>query len=350
MSKEILSVSRMNCWNTCQRKHLYSYDYGVRAEQDGEALVFGTAFHKAMEARANGADPQQAFEAGLATANDWDEFVVAKLQAAVAVYFEVYTDDLIASMTPEIEFTYPIDGTRTFEAGGKIDGIATLKDGRKALVEHKTTSEPIEEADAAYWSRLRFNFQLCRYVKGAKAAGHNIETVIYDVFKKPAIKPSVAIKDVDENGIPFVMDANGNRCIKKDGAPKKSADSAKGEYYRTHPETPEEYGARLLADMRSRPGFYFQRREVTVTDDQLAAFSLAEAQMARQIISVRSDARDAARKGLPEQAAFMQSVGHLTCPYCDYECICMSGRTLAPGEVPEGFRVTGANPELEAAK
>lgn len=346
MSKEKLSVSRMNCWNTCQLKHLYAYDYGVRAAQDGEALVFGTAFHKAMEMRAKGANVQQAFEAGLNTAKDWDEFVVAKLQAAVAAYFEVYTDDLIASMSPEIEFTYPIEGTRTFEAAGKIDGIATLKDGRTALVEHKTTSEPIEDADASYWKRLRLNFQLCRYVKGAEATGHKIETVIYDVFKKPALKPSESIKDVDENGIPFVVDANGNRCIKKDGQPKKSADTAKGERYLTHAETPEEYGERLLADMLARPGFYFQRREVTVTDEQLAAFALAEMQMARQIISVRADARDAVKKGLPECAAFMRNVGHLTCPYCDYENLCMAGRTIKPGEVPDGFRLTGAAPEL----
>ena len=357
MSKEKLSVSRMNCWNTCQLKHLYAYDYGVRRAMDGDALVFGNAFHKAMEVRAKGADSQQAFEAACATIpKDWQgeestfEFFVAKLQAAVWAYFTVWTDDIIAQMEPEIEFTYPIDGSRTFEAAGKIDGIAHLKDGRIALVEHKTTSEPIEEADAAYWKRLRLNFQLCRYVKGAKACGKEIETVIYDVFHKPALKPKDAVKEVDENGIPFVMtkDANGNdvRCIKRDGQPKKSADTAKGEFYYTRPETPEEFGQRLRDDMVARPGFYFQRREVTVTDEQLEAFSLAEQQMARQILSVRADSREAEKKGIPACAAFMQNVSHLTCPYCDYENLCMAGRTIAPGEVPDGFKYTGATPEL----
>jgi len=347
MSKEALTVSRMNCWNTCQRKCLYAYDYGIRAEQDSEALVFGTAFHKAMEARAKGADAQHAFEAALATAEKWDEFVVAKLQATIWAYFTVYEEDLIVRMEPEMEFAYPIAGSRTFEARGKIDGIAHLADGRVALVEHKTTSDPIEDATASYWARLRLNFQLCRYVLGARSLGKKIDTVVYDVFHKPGISPKDAVKDVDENGIPIVLDAEGNRCIKRDGTPKKSADAAKGERYATHPETPEEYCERLRADMAARPGFYFQRREVAVTDGQLEAFALAEMQMARQMLSVRADAREAARRGLPEQAAFMQAVGSMTCPYCEYESVCMAGGLIEQGTVPNGFKFTGATPELD---
>ena len=361
MNKEQLTVSRMYCWNNCQRKHLYAYDYGVRAAQDSDALKFGTAWHSAQEVRAKNYRPdmdcearanlaQGMFEAALGTATNWDEFMVATLQGAIAAFVEIFRDDVIAVMEPEKEFTYPIDGSRTFEAAGKIDGLATLKDGRKALVEHKTTSEGIEEADASYWARLRLNFQLCRYVKGARSLGYDIETVIYDVFRKPAIKPKDAIKEVDENGIPFVMtkDADGHdvRCIKKDGTPKKSADTAKGEFYVTRPETPEEFAERLRLDILSRPGFYFQRREVCVTEEQLNAFSLAEMQMARQILSVRADAREAEKKGLPPCAAFMQNVSHMTCPGCDYENLCMAGRTISPGEIPDGFKFTGAAPEL----
>lgn len=361
MNKEQLTVSRMYCWNNCQRKHLYAYDYGVRAAQDSDALKFGTAWHSAQEVRAKNYRPdmdcearanlaQGMFEAALGTATNWDEFMVATLQGAIAAFVEIFRDDVIAVMEPEKEFTYPIDGSRTFEAAGKIDGLATLKDGRIALVEHKTTSEGIEEADAPYWKRLRLNFQLCRYIKGAQAMGRNIETVIYDVFHKPAIKPKDAIKEVDENGIPFVMtkDADGHdvRCIKKDGTPKKSADAAKGEFYVTRPETPEEFAERLRLDIVSRPGFYFQRREVCVTDEQLNAFSLTESQMARQILSVRADARDAEKRGLPPCAAFMQNVGHMTCPGCDYENLCMGGIALDPANVPPGFKVTGATPEL----
>ena len=49
MAKEALTASRMACWTLCQRKHLFAYDRGVRKIESGDALVFGTAWHKAQE-------------------------------------------------------------------------------------------------------------------------------------------------------------------------------------------------------------------------------------------------------------------------------------------------------------
>lgn len=357
MSKEPLTVSSMSCWLTCQRRHLYAYQYGVRAAKSSDALRFGTAWHAAQELRAReyraGMDgaaraalAQRMFEAALATAEEWDEFVVATLQGAIAAFAETFREDAIDRMEPEIPFSYPIDGSRTFEARGKIDGLAVLRDGRTALVEHKTTCEAIEEADAPYWTRLRFNMQLCRYVKGARAMGRGVETVIYDVFRKPAIRPKVGVPERDAEGLPIVLDADGRRALRRDGSPKRTADRAKGERVPMRPETPEEFAERLRADILARPGHYFQRREVTVTDGQLAAFSLAEAQMARQIVCTRQGGRDAERRGMPYACAFMQNVGPGTCPFCDYERICMAGQALSAGEVPDGFAETGPAPEL----
>lgn len=354
----------MACWTLCQRKHLFAYDLGVRKVESGDALVFGTAWHKAQEVyygkgaemrRREGvttADMAQAmFEAALATAENWDEFTVAKLQACIAAFVEHYADeDVIAEMKPEVEFAYPIEGTRTFEARGKIDGLATLADGRTALVEHKTTSESVD-VESPYWTRLRFNPQLCRYVLGARALGVNCETVIYDVFRKPAISPRDAVKDLDENGIPFVMLPDGTRKIKRDGTPAKSADSAKGETYKTHAETPDEYAERLRADMMERPEFYFARREVAVTDAQLEAFMLQERMMAGQIVDARANGRDAAKRGLPYDSAFMMNVGKMTCDTCDYAPFCLAGQPIVvDGKVPQGFAVVGATPELDGGK
>ena len=345
----------MACWNLCQRKHLYAYDRGVRKIESGDALVFGTAWHKAQElyygTRPQGgrspADMAQAmFEAGLSTGENWDEFTVAKLQACISAFVDHYCeDDIIAEMKPEVEFAYAIEGTRTFEARGKIDGLATLADGRTALVEHKTTSEGVE-ADSPYWTRLRFNPQLCRYVLGARALGVECETVIYDVFRKPALSPKDAVNDSDENGLPYVLDADGQRCMKRDGTPKKSADSARGERYRTHAETPDEYCERLKGDILSRPEFYFARREVTVTDAQLEAFMLQERMMAGQIVDARANGRDAARRGLPYEAAFMRNVGRMTCDTCDYAPFCLAGQPIDWASPPPGFAVVGATPEL----
>ena len=362
MSKEALTASRMACWTLCQRKHLFAYDRGVRKIESGDALVFGTAWHKAQEVfYGKGAEmckregmtteimAQAMFEAALATAENWDEFTVAKLSACIAAFVEHYRDDIIAEMKPEVEFAYQIEGTRTFEARGKIDGLATLTDGRTALVEHKTTSEGVEP-DSPYWTRLRFNPQLCRYVLGARALGVECETVIYDVFRKPALNPKDAVKDLDENGLPYVLDANGDRCIKRDGTPKKSADASKGETYKTHAETPEEYCERLKEDILSRPEFYFARREVTVTDAQLEAFMLQERMMAGQIVDARANGRDAVKRGLPYEAAFMMNVGKMTCDNCDFAPFCLAGQPIDAENPPQGFHVTGATPELEGGK
>lgn len=355
MSKEALTASRMACWNQCQRKHLYAYDRGIRAIETGDALVFGTAWHKAQEyyysAKPSWTDTAAdmataMLSAALATAENWEEFLVAKLSACIAAFVEVYWDkDIIAEMQPEVEFAYAIEGTRTFEARGKMDGIAKLTDGRIALVEHKTTSESVEP-DSQYWARLRFNPQLCRYVLGAKSLRVDCETVIYDVFRKPGLNPSESVKELDKDGIPFVLDAQGNRCIKRDGTPKKTADASKGETYKTHAETPEEYCDRLRRDILSRPDFYFARREVTVTDSQLESFMLAERMMANQIVDARANGRDATKRGLPYEAAFMMNVGKMTCEYCDYAPFCMSGQTLDAADIPAGFKLTGATPEL----
>ena len=185
---------------------------------------------------------------------------------------------------------------------------------------------------------------------GARALGVNCETVIYDVFRKPAISPKDAVKDLDENGLPYVLDADGNRCIKRDGTPKKSADSAKGETYRTHAETPDEYAERLRDDILSRPDFYFARREVTVTDAQLEAFMLQERMMAGQIIDARANGRGAERRGLPYESAFMMNVGKMTCDMCDYAPFCLAGQTIDAAKPPPGFANVGATPELDGGK
>ena len=353
MAKEKLTASRMTCWLFCQRKHLHAYDQGVRSTMDRDALVFGTAWHAAQEwsYNNNGITPmamcQGMFEAALGTSENWDEFTVAKLQACIAGWVSViyHNNDVIAQMKPEIEFTYPIDGSRTFEAAGKIDGIALLNDGRTALVEHKTTSEDVSP-ESSYWTRLRFNPQLCRYIIGARAMGIACDTVIYDVFRKPAIKPSEKVKDVDADGIQVVLLPDGTRKIKRDGTPAKTADAAKGETYSTHAETPEEYGERLRADIESRPDFYFARREVVVTEKQLEAFRMMESAMAKQILDARERGRAAVAKGCAYESAFMMNVGRMTCPGCDYEGFCMSGIQLDPDNPPEGFAKVGATPEL----
>lgn len=49
---ELLTNSRIRCFQTCRRKHYYEYDLGIERqdEEEREALFFGNVYHAALEA------------------------------------------------------------------------------------------------------------------------------------------------------------------------------------------------------------------------------------------------------------------------------------------------------------
>src|SRR3954468_9806016 len=122
----LLTASRMTSLLTCPRKHYWSYEVGLRTTSEGMALRFGKAWHTAMEARWRGAD----YEAALALAvgdAQFDELGVATFSAMLAGYFRHYqNENLIKQVHPEVEFSQPLAGSRTFRTAGKIDGLAEL--------------------------------------------------------------------------------------------------------------------------------------------------------------------------------------------------------------------------------
>lgn len=50
--RDLLTNSRVRCWQTCRRKHFYQYELGIERqdEEEREALVFGHLFHLAQAA------------------------------------------------------------------------------------------------------------------------------------------------------------------------------------------------------------------------------------------------------------------------------------------------------------
>lgn len=50
--KDILTNSRIRCFQTCKRKHFYEYELGIEKqdEEEREALLFGTVWHLALSA------------------------------------------------------------------------------------------------------------------------------------------------------------------------------------------------------------------------------------------------------------------------------------------------------------
>ncbi len=62
------------------------------------------------------------------------------------------------------------------------------KNGSVILVEHKTTSEDIE-ITSDYWLKLMLDGQISQYYLGAKALGYEVTECLYDVIRKPSMRP-----------------------------------------------------------------------------------------------------------------------------------------------------------------
>lgn len=336
MSKLTLTASSMACALRCPRRYYYDNVLGLKSSAPSEALRIGSAVHNGGEARANG----KYFEAQYIAAiegTQLDEWMAAKVFGILGAYCKTYGEiedrDYLA-MYPEVEFCDGIGGSRTFEQRGKVDGLAVLKDGRKVVWERKTTSDDLADT-SDYWQRLKFNHQLLAYSAWIYNSTGKLPVCVYDVIRKPMLQPKANVPELDENGLPIVLDANGSRCIKRDGTPKKTADSAKGERLAGHPETADEYGQRILETMDADQGKYFQRREVQITFDMLEEFRRERLGVCRMLLHFAAEARNAK---YPEYG-YPRACNPDNCRNCPFVGFCLERIHVDADNLPAGFKI-----------
>jgi hypothetical protein len=180
--------------------------------------------------------------------------------------------------------------SNTYRFAGKIDRIIDTPQGFMIL-ETKTTGESIEP-DSDYWLRLRIDTQISGYILAARKLGYDVQSVMYDVIRKPSI-----------------------RVTKK--------------------ETIEQYAERLYNDLAERPGFYFARREIPRLESDLDEFR-------SELWRISKDVRDS------ELASFFyRNTSACLAPYkCAYWPLCTNGFTPS-STLPDGFTtVSDVHPEL----
>ena len=344
--KRLLTHSAMACARRCLRQYFYRYEIALRSRREATALRLGAAVHLGLELWSKGATPEAAMLAatdGYATCPPWAEpyewqterETVANLLAG---YFWRYGNDTLEYVEIEKPWSMPLVNpatgreSRTYQLAGKRDGLVRVPDARLFVLERKTTGEEIGP-DSEYWLRLRCDQQISLYTLSALHEGHDVSGVLYDVIRKPTIRPR-QIPLLDEAGLKMVVDeATGERMFNKDGKPRQSA--GPGMKLATRQETPEEFGARLLADIEERPDYYFQRREVPRLEDDLQAFRLECWQQAQLL----SDCRRWGR--------WFRNVGRNTCSFCEYSRLCLQSITVVPEAPPDGFEIANnVHPEL----
>jgi hypothetical protein len=114
----------------------------------------------------------------------------------------------------------------------------------------------------------------------ATALGYEPAACLYDVIRKPGIRPS-QVPAVDEQGVKIVLDAHGQRVRTKDGRNwRQTGDTALGYSAMTRPETVEEFRTRLGSAVTAEN---YQRGEVIRLEQDLREHAFDVWQQAKQI-------------------------------------------------------------------
>lgn len=245
-----LTNSMRNKFASCHRAYKFAYVDLVRPLQASAALTFGTAMHALLECYWGGAEAPE-----MLTGDDYTDATIRALYEGYCAKWQASDDAEFEKVAAEVGFEAPLmnpetGGTsKTWVLAGKIDAIAK-KDGKTYIIEHKTTSQDIGPG-SDYWRKLSIDGQVSGYYVGAQANGYEVENCLYDVIRKPTIKP---LKATPEE----------NRKYKKDGTLYAGQ--------REFDETPEEWYERLKADIAERPDYYFARVEVVRSADDLVDY------------------------------------------------------------------------------
>lgn len=342
----ILTASRMSRLLGCPRAHFWQYEIGLTSESAGLALRVGSAWARAMEARWNGASYEEALAVAIPEGVDLDAYACATVSGLLAGYYEYYgAIEDAAKIYPEVQFRSEIEGTQ-FTAEGKLDGIGYDTENLSLIVESKTTGSSLDP-DSDYWKRLAFNMQVWQYVTEARKLGWDVRRAIYDVTRKPSIRPKW-IDDLDAGGRKIVVDQNGIRILlkagKDKGKPRQTADKSLGHTLKRHIESPDEFCERLYRDTLENPSFYFCRREVPVIDDQLERF-IEHRQVVASMIEFYRDL-ECKGEGERDEVPWIRNVGD-SCKFCQFQSFCLSNHSIDINHPPQGFAIKPFNPELD---
>lgn len=213
----IVTSSAIRTWNRCRKEYSFRYVECIVPTEKRSQLAIGSAVHAGLESLWRGNPVEQALALTEQAMQGMDVYLIAQAMAMVSVYAEryPYLAQNWIEVSPEVEFAFQVGHfERRFQASGsgvlssenswtywppstskepillagKIDVLATQESGRHVIYEHKTTSESLDAP--IYWARLRMDLQCAIYtLAGSFLVGKLIDEVIYDVLKKPTVKP-----------------------------------------------------------------------------------------------------------------------------------------------------------------
>lgn len=295
MTTATVTNSSLSTLRTCPEKFRLMYVELLRPDREAEYFRLGTMFHLCQEMHANHAalaDIQAAIQKNYANPSEDlnDDELQAWAYEAVTVWVLFqgwlwrWESQPLTTLAAEQVFTFPIRNPATGHPAriqladgsymprsmsGKIDRI--IQWGPKlAVLDYKTTGRDIEDPD--FWDALKLDTQPTGYVLGARAMGYQAECIVYDVTRKPTIRPTnVPLTDAD--GVKIVIDCQGVRVRTKDGKKwRQTSDSEAGYTLQTRPMTLQEWSDKLWQDIQERPDRYYARREIARSEKDISNY------------------------------------------------------------------------------
>jgi hypothetical protein len=188
-----------------------------------------------------------------------DAYELARAEVMLEGYDARWNDEELESLAVEAEFRAPLlnpetgAASRTWERAGKLDVVVSDGQARVLVMEHKSSAEDIAPG-SSFWSRLRMGGQSAGYLRGAEALGYAPEGVIYDVARKPDLRPLKATPP-EQRKYTKATKTEPSRLY----ANQREAD-----------ETVDEYRERLRAAIAEAPDYYYQRGTVVRLEAQMA--------------------------------------------------------------------------------
>ena len=274
----------------------------------------------------------------------------AKLLYSAAGYNWYYADKPLVPILTEYEFDSPVPGKTgrmvpNTNIVGIIDKIAMV-DGVRSVVDFKSTARSID-SKSKYWGSLTLDTQTNLYLYIVRLLqergslpdlGGEVTGLYYDVYHKPGISPKKLTmadsKKFVDDGMYFSQKFELSQLGTEPthslyqltvGGVAAEIEPGKKEGTFTIRETPEMYGARLLADIAERPEYYFVRHPIPKTDADLEKF---HKELLSVLVSMRS---------MYNMDSWYHCEKQCEATYhCDYIDICYNG--IDPdGELPDGL-------------
>ena len=347
--KHLLTSSRIKQRRTCPRADFHRYEQGlVSVAPESGAQAFGTAVHAALEAwwRAWMVADGYGSLPGALDAIVYDPYLDANEYVRARALAMIYAYDArwsrwaagVEVLGVEVPFTtalrHPVTGVaaRTWAVAGKIDLIVRLADGRVALADHKTTSADARSG-SDYSRRLTLDPQVSTYFLGCEALGMPADLALWDVLRKPDVRPLLATPE-ESRAYTKAKDRACKECAKKKSAPAPHFDEDAGVFcvggrvqtdpggalkagQREYDETPEAYQERCMAALADDgPESALSHIEVVRSSTEVEAHGWALWHTVREIEETRAAVAKAGGdvRAVPQNADACLKYG-TPCPY-----------------------------------